>query len=425
MKIQARGILISFLISVLAFSTLGSAHASVDSSDGFNYTTDGITVTITGCASSCSGALTIPATLSATQDSPVSAIADEAFKGNDFLTSVVLPSTLINIGNSAFEDNFTLTSIVIPATVRTIGARAFYDNRALASLTFETDSQLILIGNQAFQSAAFSSFTIPASLESIGIHVFTSIQTLTSLNVETGNMNFKIENNALLSMDGTIYFAYPCGLSAPNIPDSVTTIESGAFYGNGNISEITIPESVTSIRESAFAGNQSLHSVTFYGQAPAGLLDTLTSMAWDGAVIHYYAHLTSWNEFISDTSLTDPTEPDAVGLVFTAIPTNSYLDGAEFRGKFKVGKKVSLYRGNWDFMSTTTYKFKWYACKKIVSNQSVLVKLPKTCNAISKNISSTYKLKRNAKGRYIAVVVSAISQFGILKVLFGSRKKVS
>ena len=106
------------------------------------------------------------------------------------------------------------------------------------------------------------------------------------------------------------------------------------------------------------------------------------------------------------------------------MPANSYIDGAEFRGKLKVGKKVSLFRGNWAFISMTTYKFKWYACKTKATNQLESVTVPKNCKAVSKNISSIYKLKKNSRKKYMAVVISAFSDFGTVKVLIGSSKKV-
>ena len=46
------------------------------------------------------------------------------------------------------------------------------------------------------------------------------------------------------------------------IPDSVTTIGSGTFYGCSGLTSVTIPDSVTSIGELAFYGCSGLTSVT-------------------------------------------------------------------------------------------------------------------------------------------------------------------
>jgi hypothetical protein len=422
---KIRALLVGLLAAVLTISSLSSASASTSgSSDGFDYTFDGTNVTIDGCTNACSGDLVIPDFLTEVSDWGVSEIAAEAFKDNDSITSVRLPIFLRSIGESAFESNFSLASIAIPFNVQSIGARAFYDTRALTSVTFEDECQLESIGNQAFQSAAFSSITLPATVETIGEHIFTSAQSLTSINLVAGNTHFQIQNDALLSSDGTRYIAYPARLGSPVIPDTVTYIESGAFYGNGNIATITFPESIQEIGAAAFAGNVSLYEINFYGDVPIGGVDALNSFAYFGGTLRYYTHKSGWADVEQITYLTEPTNPDAVGLTLERIPTNRYVGGAEFSGKFKVGKTVSLFRGNWEFISMTTYKFKWYACKRKATNQLESVKVPKNCKAVSKNVSSIYKLKKNAKKKYLAVVMSAISNFGTVKVLVGSSKKV-
>lgn len=423
---KIRALLVALLAAVLTISSLSSASATTSgSSDGFDYTFDGTNVTIDGCTNACSGDLVIPDFLTEVSDWGVSEIAAEAFKDNGSITSVRLPIFLRSIGESAFESNFSLASIAIPFYVQSIGARAFYDTRALTSVTFEDECQLESIGNQAFQSAAFSSITLPATVETIGEHIFTSAQSLTSINLVAGNTHFQIQNDALLSSDGTRYIAYPAGLGgSPVIPDTVTYIESGAFYGNGNIATITFPESIQEIGAAAFAGNVSLYEINFYGDVPIGGVDALNSFAYFGGTLRYYAHKSGWTDVEQITYLTEPTNPDAVGLTLEKIATNRYVGGAEFSGKFKVGKTVSLFRGNWEFISMTTYKFKWYACKRKATNQLESVKVPKNCKAVSKNVSSIYKLKKNAKKKYLAVVMSAISNFGTVKVLVGSSKKV-
>ena len=169
---KIRALLVALLAAVLMISSLSSASATTSgSSDGFDYTFDGTNVTIDGCTNACSGDLVIPDFLTEVSDWGVSEIAAEAFKDNDSITSVRLPIFLRSIGESAFESNFSLASIAIPIYVQSIGARAFYDTRALTSVTFEDECQLESIGNQAFQSAAFSSITLPATVETIGEHI--------------------------------------------------------------------------------------------------------------------------------------------------------------------------------------------------------------------------------------------------------------
>lgn len=57
-------------------------------------------------------------------------------------------------------------------------------------------------------------------------------------------------------------FSYCYGLTSVTIPESVTTISTGAFNYCMNLSTVTIPNSVTSIGDGAFSTCESLTSVT-------------------------------------------------------------------------------------------------------------------------------------------------------------------
>jgi hypothetical protein len=62
-----------------------------------------------------------------------------------------------------------------------------------------------------------------------------------------------------------------------NIPDTVTSIGSYAFYGASSLSSITIPSGVTSIGDSAFNGASSLTSITI----PASVTSIDDSAFWN------------------------------------------------------------------------------------------------------------------------------------------------
>ena len=54
-------------------------------------------------------------------------------------------------------------------------------------------------------------------------------------------------------------------LTGITIPDSVTSIEYGAFYNCSSLTSIVIPDSVTSIRGEAFHGCDNLTTVYYTG----------------------------------------------------------------------------------------------------------------------------------------------------------------
>jgi len=102
-----------------------------------------------------------------------------AFQGNA-LTSVTIPNSIISISNNAFAIN-QLTSVTIPASVISIGNNAFLNNNQLTSVSLPEG--LTSIGNDAFLNCQLSNVTIPSTVTSIGTRAFMSsfLTTVTSL----------------------------------------------------------------------------------------------------------------------------------------------------------------------------------------------------------------------------------------------------
>ena len=157
---------------------------------------------------------------------PVSSIGSSAFKGENNIVSITIPSSVTTISEDAFNRCTGLTSITIPNSVTSIGSGAFYFCSGLTSITIP--NSVTSIGQGAFMYCGFTSVTIPDSVTSIGARAFTNCSYLTSV----------------------------------NISDSVTTISEEAFSGCGRLVSVVIPDSVTTIEEEAFAYCTGLTSVT-------------------------------------------------------------------------------------------------------------------------------------------------------------------
>ena len=76
-------------------------------------------------------------------------------------------------------------------------------------------------------------------------------------------MNFSSKDGILFSKDGTSLLAYPRGKHANtfDIPDGVTEIKKGAFFGCASITAIDLPNSVTEIGGRAFQGCSNLTTI--------------------------------------------------------------------------------------------------------------------------------------------------------------------
>ncbi len=115
----------------------------------------------------------------------VTEIPDSAFWKYDSLTNITIPDSVTNIGNNAFENCTSLKSITIPDRVTTIGGRAFFNCTSLTSVNIGENSKLESIGNQAFENCGYSNNTanltlnIPDSVTSIGSNAFYNLAEIT------------------------------------------------------------------------------------------------------------------------------------------------------------------------------------------------------------------------------------------------------
>ena len=183
----------------------------------------------------------------------------DAFAYDTCLTSVTIPNSVTEIGWSAFEDCTGLTSITIPNSVTSIGEAAFSGCTGLTSVTI--GNSVTSIREEAFRGCTgLTSITIPNSVTSIEYGAFSGCTGLTSIVVENGNKVYDSRSNCNAIIE-TATNTLIQGCKTTIIPNSVTSIGSGAFSGCTGLTSITIPNSVTSIGGAAFSGCTGLTSV--------------------------------------------------------------------------------------------------------------------------------------------------------------------
>ena len=196
-------------------------------------------------------------------------IGEWAFAGCSLLSSIDIPNSVISIGNNAFVGCLSLKYISIPESVICLNGNPFgeWDGELeclSANFIYEDDvlfnkdkSEIISFRNQEIES-----YIIPDSVTSIGDGAFWGCSSLRSLVIP----------NSVTSI-GAWAFSGCKSLSNITIPDSLTSIGAWAFDGCSSLCSLVIPNSVTSIDAWVFSGCKSLSNIT--------IPDSLTSIgAW-------------------------------------------------------------------------------------------------------------------------------------------------
>lgn len=218
---------------------------------------------------------------------PVTAIADNAFKGNRFIEQVVLEANIRTIGENAFYNCSQLTSVSLPDTVTSLGDSAFQGCRLLTTVnipkgvtvipnycftycralqSLALGEQIESIGESAFAGTALTSVRVPDATKSIGASAFSSMNELENLYVGSGVTTIgssafvddpKLETvtfaaGSRVNSLGSRCFANDVLLAEIVLPNGLTDIGDNCFYGCTALAAITIPDTVARVGARAF-----------------------------------------------------------------------------------------------------------------------------------------------------------------------------
>lgn len=197
-----------------------------------------------------------------------SELGDSAFYYCENLTSVILPRRLKVLEYSTFERCTNLEKITLPSSVTTIENRAFAYCTGMKSFD-ASNSSLESIGQEAFRTcSSLTELSLPKSTNSIGPGAFFKCTSLPRIDVDPQNQYFASDDSGVLySKDYTTLIFVPTDLSGVyTVPNTVTAIRTGAFYGCEKLTGLNLSENLTDLGEYAFIYCNGLTEITIPGK---------------------------------------------------------------------------------------------------------------------------------------------------------------
>jgi hypothetical protein len=227
------------------------------------------------------------------------------------------------------------TSYTIPSTVRTIGIGAFTQRSAeghppVGSLTTIVIPEGVrLIRDRAFaRSGVGPVVVIPSTVTTIGGQAFAGVTGATEFIVDAENPNFSSENGVLFNHAKTTLIAYPAAASATNytVPASVTAISTAAFDAVAALSHLVLPSSMTTIGMGTFNNFIGLKTIDMSSVTTLNAQAFMNSGLTEVVIPNAVTTLPDADVF-SGTPLTSVTLSNAL----TRIGNNTFLNCTELK----------------------------------------------------------------------------------------------
>ncbi len=173
---------------------------------------------------------------------------------------------VVFIGENAFA-NCKESSLMLPSTLVEVKENAFRENKALTNLDLSHIRYDLVFGDFVFNGC--TGLLKVEITKNVGYVSFASIfykcTELATVQVSDDSPYYSTDSYGVLyNKDKTAISFYPEGLVADYvIPDTIVEIGGGVFSGKKNLKKINIPKSVKTIGKRAFADCVNLTEVTF------------------------------------------------------------------------------------------------------------------------------------------------------------------
>ena len=209
---------LSFIVTVIGMTLLLNVTVFAEDQFTFNTVNEGTEIEITGCTGTFTS-LAIPEQINGI---PVTSIADNAFKENATLISVSIPDSVKMIGKYAFCGCERLKTVDMGSGVEKIDDYAFNFDDKLKNIT------------------------LPDSVKYIGEDAFLGCWSMPSVNLKS------------VTYIGQRAFGRCEVLEEVTIPDTLTELKDGTFYGCPQLKKVVFPDTMTKIGTGVFDTSHEL-----------------------------------------------------------------------------------------------------------------------------------------------------------------------
>lgn len=168
----------------------------------------------------------------------ITTIGDEAFSGNETLTSLTIPDSVTQISYNAFKNCTALTGVILPDSVEKVGPGAFEGCTALTSVE------------------------IGENVSSWGSGVFTNCDSLATVSIDGDNEYLTYYNGAIYNGNMTMLYQVLPAREGDNyvMPDTVERIDTYAFWNLQNTKNVMVSDKVASIPKQAMSSMGSVEN---------------------------------------------------------------------------------------------------------------------------------------------------------------------